>query len=144
MLQRYEQDLLTRISEVLHYFWDPIGVCGEPNARDEYDSYVTGIYEMLEGGANTEQIAIHLNKIAVGGMGLRSNMEHNRVTADRLLAWRAVLLERRPEILGRAMRLLQRSVAKVSSGPAREVTTVALHMAEICQKQAGVRSSSTP
>ena len=100
MLQRYEQDLLTRISEVLHYFWDPIGVCGEPNARDEYDSYVTGIYEMLEGGANTEQIAIHLDKIAVGGMGLRSNMQHNRVTADRLLAWRAVLLKRRPELVG--------------------------------------------
>jgi hypothetical protein len=100
MLQRYEQDLLTRISEVLHYVWDPIGVCGEPNARDEYDSYVAGIYALLEGGANTEQIAIHLDKIAVGGMDLRSNMEHNRVTADRLLAWREVLLKRRPELLG--------------------------------------------
>jgi hypothetical protein len=100
MSQRYEQDLLTRISEDLHYFCDPIGVCGEPNARDEYDSYVSGVYALLEGGANTEQIAVHLDEIAVGGMGLRSNMEHNRVTADRLLAWRAVLLKRCPELLG--------------------------------------------
>jgi hypothetical protein len=100
MSQRYEHDLLARISEVLHYVWDPIGVCGEPNARDEYDSYVAGIYALLEGGASTEQIAIHLDKIAVGRMGLGSNMEHNRVTAARLLAWRAALLKRRPEILG--------------------------------------------
>jgi hypothetical protein len=100
MSQRYEQDLLTRIGEVLHYIWDPIGVCDEPNARHEYDSYVAGIYALLEGGADSEQIAIHLDKIAVGRMGLRSNMEHNRVTADRLLAWRAILLKRRPELLG--------------------------------------------
>ena len=100
MSQRYKQDLLARISEVLHYVWDPIGVSDEPNARDEYDSYVAGIYALLEGGANAGQIAVHLDKIAVGGMGLRSNMEHNRVTADRLLAWREVLLKRRPELLG--------------------------------------------
>jgi len=100
MSQRYKRDLLARISEVLHYVWDPIGVRGEPNARDEYDSYVAGIYALLGGGANTEKIAIHLDKIAVGGMGLGSNMEHNRITADRLLAWRAVLLKKRPEILG--------------------------------------------
>jgi vacuolar-type H+-ATPase catalytic subunit A/Vma1 len=29
MSQRYKQDLLARISEVLHYVWDPIGICGE-------------------------------------------------------------------------------------------------------------------
>jgi hypothetical protein len=40
MSSKYEQDLLTRINEVLHYIWDPIAVRGEPNARDEYDSYV--------------------------------------------------------------------------------------------------------
>ena len=100
MSQRYKQDLLARIGEVLHYVWDPIGVSDEPHARDEYDSYVAGIYALLEGGANADQIAVHLDKIAVDGMGLRSNMEHNRVTADRLLTWREVLLKRRPELLG--------------------------------------------
>lgn len=100
MSQRYKQDLPARISEVLHYVWDPIGVCGEPNARDEYDSYVAGIYSLLEGGADTEKIAVHLDEIAVSRMGLRSNMEHNRITAVRLLAWKETLLRQRPEILG--------------------------------------------
>ena len=95
MSRRYERDLPARISEVLHYIWDPIGVRDEPLARDEYDSYVAGINTLLEAGAEREQIAIHLDKIAVHSMGLRSNMEHNRVTADRLLAWREIVLKRR-------------------------------------------------
>jgi hypothetical protein len=47
MSQRYEQELLTRVNEVLHYIWDPIGVRGEPNARDEYDSYVPEVYSLF-------------------------------------------------------------------------------------------------
>ena len=34
------QELYGRVGEVLHYLWDPIGVSGVPQARDEYDSYV--------------------------------------------------------------------------------------------------------
>jgi hypothetical protein len=98
--QRYERDLLARINEVLHYIWDPIGARGDPNARDEYDSYVPGVYSLLESGSTVDQIATHLDKIATEGMGLRSNMEHNRATAQKLLDWRATLLQKRPEILG--------------------------------------------
>jgi hypothetical protein len=97
--QRYERDLLARINEVLHYIWDPIGVRGDPSARDEYDSYVPDVHSLLESGSTAEQIATHLDEIATERMGLRSNMEHNRATAQRLLDWRAVLLEKRPEIL---------------------------------------------
>ena len=100
MSSKYEQDLLTRINEVLHYIWDPIGVRGEPNARDEYDSYVPRVYSLLESGATAEQIAAHLDMIATEGMGLKSNMDHCRLTALKLLDWRATLLRRRPEILG--------------------------------------------
>jgi FixJ family two-component response regulator len=42
----------------------------------------------------------HLDKIATEGMGLKSNMEHCRLTAHKLLDWRPTLLRRRPEILG--------------------------------------------
>jgi hypothetical protein len=97
---RYEQDLLTRINEVLHYIWDPIGVAGEPKARDEYDSYVPHVYSLLESGATAEQIAAHLDKIATEGMGLKSNMDHCRLTAYKLLDWRLTLLRKRPEIVG--------------------------------------------
>jgi hypothetical protein len=100
MPQRYEQELLMRIHEVLHYIWDPIGVRGEPNARDEYDSYVPGVYSLLDNGATAEQIATHFDKIATERMGLSSNMKHCHATAHKLLDWRTTLLERRPEILG--------------------------------------------
>jgi hypothetical protein len=100
MPQRYEQELLMRVNEVLHYMWDPIGVCGEPNARDEYDSYVPGVCSLLNNGATAEKIAAHLDEIATERMGLRSNMSHCRATAQKLLDWRTTLLKRRPEILG--------------------------------------------
>jgi hypothetical protein len=29
-----EKELQTRVNEVFHYFWDPIGVQGEPHVRD--------------------------------------------------------------------------------------------------------------
>jgi len=100
MSQRYEQELLTRVNEVLHYIWDPIGVRGEPNARDEYDMYVSGVCSLLNDGATAEQIAAHLDKIATERMGLSSNMQHSHATAHKLIDWRAKLLKRRPEILG--------------------------------------------
>jgi hypothetical protein len=100
MSQRFEQELLTRVNEVLHYLWDPIGVRGEPRARDEYDAYVPDVYALLSQGASAEHIATHLDHIATERMGLGSNLEHSQATARTLLAWRATLLERRPEILG--------------------------------------------
>ncbi len=42
-IQTFERELTSRISEVLHYTWDPIGVRGDPHARDEYDSYVPDV-----------------------------------------------------------------------------------------------------
>ncbi len=100
MQQTYERDLRRRISEVLHYIWDPIGVRGEPRARDEYDSYVAGVYALLESGSGADQIAAHLDRIASQRMCLRSNMEHCHDTARKLLDWKIVLLEKRSEILG--------------------------------------------
>ena len=32
--------------------WDPIGVSDTPEAADEYDGYIGGIYELLERGAS--------------------------------------------------------------------------------------------
>jgi hypothetical protein len=36
----HQDELYRRTDEVLHYIWDPIGVAGVPEARDEYDSYL--------------------------------------------------------------------------------------------------------
>ena len=97
---KYENVLRRRVDEVLHYIWDPIGVRGEPHARDEYDSYVPEVYSLLQSGASAEQIAAHLDKIATERMGLNSNIKHSLLAAHNLLDWRTTLLEKRPEILG--------------------------------------------
>jgi hypothetical protein len=59
-----------RVDEILHYMWDPIGVSGTPEARDEYDSYVPGIVKMLLDGAEPKMIEGRLHSIATKSMGL--------------------------------------------------------------------------
>jgi hypothetical protein len=97
---RFERELQLRVNEVLHYIWDPIGIRGVQEARDEYDAYVPEVYSLLQNGATAEQLAAHLDKIATEGMGFSSNLENSLATAKELLKWQAKLLRRRPEILG--------------------------------------------
>jgi len=86
-LQRKDKELLKRIDEVLHYVWDPIGVSGEPNARDEYDSYVPHIFSLLIKNSSSEVIAAELTKITVDAMGLNENSRHDLKVADILISW---------------------------------------------------------
>jgi hypothetical protein len=48
--------------------WDPIGVSDTPDAADEYDAYMGGIYELLQGGASQSGISDHLRKIEIDRM----------------------------------------------------------------------------
>jgi len=59
-----------RIRDVLLHDWDPIGVQDMPEAQDEYDGYVGGVYSLLASGASVEQLAEHLWKIETDTMGL--------------------------------------------------------------------------
>ena len=56
---------------VLLHDWDPIGVRNAPQAQDEYDSYVSGIHQLLASGASEERIVEHLWRIETVNMGLR-------------------------------------------------------------------------
>lgn len=76
---------LTRFGEVLHYVWDPIGVAGCPQSRDEYDSYLPSICRLVSSGAGAEKVAEHLTQIAMNSMGLRANRKHDRDVADVLI-----------------------------------------------------------
>jgi hypothetical protein len=51
------------IGRVLLRDWDPIGVKDVPEAQDEYDSYIGGVYRLLANGASAVQIAEHLASI---------------------------------------------------------------------------------
>ena len=57
-----------RIRRILMEWWDPIGVNGIPEAKDEYDSYIGGAYELLQGGAAEIAISDYLRGIEVDQM----------------------------------------------------------------------------
>jgi hypothetical protein len=96
----YATELRQRVDEVLHYVWDPIGIAGNPHGRDEYAAYVSHMIALLENNAPAEQIAHYLNEVATQSMGLQPNDLHSLAVAQRLLAWKAKLLQQRPAILG--------------------------------------------
>ena len=50
--------------------WDPIGVNDTPEAADEYDIYIGGIYRLLEQGASKDEFFAHLRDIEIGRMEL--------------------------------------------------------------------------
>lgn len=91
-----DEELYRRTDEVLHYLWDPIGVAGEPMARDEYYSYLPHVFSLLKADAGAEKIAAYLSQVASEQMGLASNQEHAFVVANTLLAWKETILANHP------------------------------------------------
>jgi hypothetical protein len=59
------REVRLQIRTVLMSKWDPIGVNEVPKAADEYDSYIGGVYELLERGASEESIRAYLRNIEI-------------------------------------------------------------------------------
>ncbi len=78
----YVYEVTRRIGEILHYMWDPIGVRGIPQARDEYDGYVHQVFAHLERGASESEICRHLADITAGRMGLENTEASAKHDAD--------------------------------------------------------------
>jgi hypothetical protein len=73
------------IDRILWGVWDPIGVNEDPNARDEYSSYVNGVFELLVNGVSDDAIAAHLLAIVVDRMGIGgATVERMRLTVEAL------------------------------------------------------------
>jgi hypothetical protein len=83
-----DQELLRIIDEVLHYVWDPIGVSGVPQARDEYGGYVGPVCTLLRSGATEFEISSHLEAISSDRMGLPGRKERADEAASILTDWR--------------------------------------------------------
>ena len=91
-LSPQEKELLRRIDEVLHYIWDPIGVAGIFQARDEYESYVPQVFKLLKGTVDGKDVAEYLRWIAVERMGLGAKSKRDEEVVVILLGWRDHLL----------------------------------------------------
>jgi hypothetical protein len=63
------KEIQRAIGEVLLRNWDPLGVKDVPQAQDEYDSYVGGVYRLIASGASAKQIAEHLVRIETDRLG---------------------------------------------------------------------------
>ena len=83
--------LRLRCSEVLYYVWDPIGVAEHVGARDEYDSYVPAIMNLLEEGTGGAELADELRAIQVRRMGLKGTSGRVDDAAALLVKWRRML-----------------------------------------------------
>ena len=65
-------ELMESIRLILLKDWDPIGVQKFPEAQDEYDGYVGGVYGILSRGASENDISRYLLHIETDSMGLNS------------------------------------------------------------------------
>ncbi len=92
-LSREESELYRRCDEVLFYVWDPIGVFDEPHARDEYQSYLPQVFQLVKANAPADQIESYLSEIVRTTMGLQSSSERDRKVAELLLLWRQRIFE---------------------------------------------------
>ena len=87
-LSAQELELYKRCDEVLHYIWDPIGVAGDPPARDEYDSYLPHVFRLLCGDAKGDEIADYLTGVEAESMGMAPKRAGAKKAATILLEYR--------------------------------------------------------
>ena len=79
--------LYRAVDEVLHYVWDPTGVSGIPQARDEYHGYLPQVFSLMRGGAQESEIAAYLTAISTERMGLPARPDRDGKVARLLLDW---------------------------------------------------------
>lgn len=87
-LSQEDRRLFRIVGEVLHYVWDPIGVAGVPQARDEYDNYVPQVFGLLRAGSEKSVISEYLQMVSEDRMGLSKLTDRANDTASLLVGWR--------------------------------------------------------
>jgi hypothetical protein len=71
MIDNYQsRSIRAKVREVLLSTWDPIGIAGEPNAQNEYDSYIGPIYDLLVSKAADAALIEYLYWAVHENMGL--------------------------------------------------------------------------
>lgn len=74
------------VNDVLYEHWDPIGIRAAA-PRDEYESYVPELIELVRAGESAETIATRLGYISDQAIGLSVGPEAHRLdVARRIIA----------------------------------------------------------
>jgi hypothetical protein len=80
-----------RIRQASLLEWDPIGIGHDPDAQDEYDSYVSTLYKMLITEQPQQEIFEYLWWVETEYMGLTGNRGYTEQFANRLIQMRSEL-----------------------------------------------------
>ena len=88
-----ENELYSRVDEVLHYIWDPIGISDIAEARDEYHSYLPVVFGMVKRGANENELADYLGSVTSEMMELGTNKPRDLEVAEVMVSWKEILLD---------------------------------------------------
>ena len=64
------KDLVRQVDEILFRFWDPLGVCGQLKARDEYSAFAPHIARLLAQGADQGAVVQALLRLEQEDLGL--------------------------------------------------------------------------
>ncbi len=84
-LNRKEIELYKFIDEILINEWDPIGVSGIPEARDEYYAYIPQIFKMAINGESAQIIAKLLIDIEMKDMALLGTNTNCKKVAEKII-----------------------------------------------------------
>ena len=95
-LSPQDEELYRRTDEVLHYIWDPCGISGAPQARDEYHGYLPRVFSLLKQGADAEAISRLLSSIESERMGMAGAEDRHMKIGEVLVEWRDHLIETHP------------------------------------------------
>lgn len=74
-----------KIDEILWQDWDPIGINDMSDARDEYDGYVSQLFNLKKSGSSKEEIAKCLFKIEKERIGLGGSLDSCLKIADKII-----------------------------------------------------------
>jgi hypothetical protein len=88
-----DRELERRVSEVLFYVWDPIGVSDQPYARGEYDGYVPQVLKRVLQDESIEPISEHLAGIVRSQMEMAPDKKQCDHTAELLLQHKQAVKE---------------------------------------------------
>jgi hypothetical protein len=80
-----DEDRIERVRAVLFEDWDPVG-CAPFLPRDEYDSYIPSIVQLLENHCTADELEAHLIDLEKHWFGEEQEGEKARLAAKNLIA----------------------------------------------------------
>jgi hypothetical protein len=79
-------DLYQGIDEILWLDWEPIGVSGIPEARDEYHSYLPQVFKLAMEDSSPLKIAEYLDWVVRERMDINSSIQKHIAIGEKILS----------------------------------------------------------